>query len=167
MSAHMSGAPLTIVYQRKTYKFSPLRDLDYGEFEMWAQDRFIQVTKRNIKDLPEADQKILLMNSFEKAALITFSSKEARVLMKSVEGAAFLCYLSLRREHPDMTLDEVRTLCTHPSFIDVAFSTIAELAQPIKTRSKTAKKKLLRSRVKKSTKRCPKNTGGQQKKSAT
>jgi len=164
MSTHMAGVPIELIFQDKKYTFHPLRDMDYGEFEAWAQDRYIQVTKRNIADLPETERHMLLLQSFERASLITFSSKEARILMSSVEGAAKLLHLSIRRGEPAITEDDVRKLCTDPQFVVKAFDTIAQLTSPAIRKAAQAKKKSGKLPVKRSTRRSLKGMGGQLKK---
>ena len=163
MTAHITGAPLEFDFDGKTYLFYPLRDKDYGEFEIWAQDRYIQTTKRNLEGLSEDQQKLLLMNAFEHASLITFASAECKAMMQSVEGAAKLVHLSLRRGEPDITLDDVRIMCTNPDFVVAAFAKIATLTSPYSTSRVEAKKKERLSQGKKSIKRSRKGTAGRHK----
>jgi len=119
----------------------PLRDGDYAAFEIWAQDRFIQTVKRNIKDLPEAQQTILLSDALTKASLITFGSEECRILMSSIDGAAKLLHLSIRRGDPTITYDDVRSMCTDPEFVACAFEKIVFLSSPDLSREKEKLKK--------------------------
>jgi len=172
MTAHITGAPIEIVYDVKTVKLYPLRDGDFAEFEIWAQDRFIQTVKRNIKDLPEAQQTILLSDALTKASLITFGSEECRILMSSIDGAAKLLHLSIRRGDPTITYDDVRSMCTDPEFVACAFEKIVFLSSPDLSREKEKlKKKKTKKEVlekqnhspiyeKKSTSPLPKSTDG-------
>ncbi|HOM61928.1 MAG TPA: hypothetical protein PLP49_10915 [Anaerohalosphaeraceae bacterium] len=141
MTTHITGAPIELNYNGKNIMIYPLRDGDYAAFEIWAQDRFIQTVKRNIKDLPEAQQTILLSDALTKASLITFGSEECRILMSSIDGAAKLLHLSIRRGDPTITYDDVRSMCTDPEFVACAFEKIVFLSSPDLSREKEKLKK--------------------------
>ena len=154
MSSYMTQAPLELTVGDKSLILYPLRDRDCGVFERWCQDRYIETTKRNISDLPKEDQRVYMMQAFDRAALITFSSQEARILMGTVEGAARLLYLSINQGDAAFTLDDARALTVEPSFVEAALEKIASLMAPPDTseKSKPKKNQAKKQHVKKSTK---------------
>jgi hypothetical protein len=112
--AQITAAPVEVVIDGEILRFSPLRDSDYGEFERWVQDRVIELTKRHLDGLPAEERQHLLDRAFQTAERITIDSPEAVRLMTTVDGACKLAWLSLRREHSDITYERVRGLLTSP-----------------------------------------------------
>lgn len=151
----------------------PLRDGDYAAFEIWAQDRIIQTFKRNIKDLPEAQQMVLLSDAMYKASLITFFSEECLIMMDtSIDGSAKILHLSIVRGDPTITYEEVRSMCTDPVFVQQAREKLLFLSSPAffgkngKLKKKKTKKEVLEKQIpnptdeKKSISPLQKNTDG-------
>lgn len=139
LMGNMTASPIEFIYREQKFSFYPLRDCDFGEFEMWVQDRIVDVTKRNIRDLPPEQQTLLLMNACDRAALVTFGSKESLQLMRSVEGAARILYLSTRKAIP---LEKIRELASDPDFVAKAFQKVGYLAS-MATSKMLGKKKLI------------------------
>jgi hypothetical protein len=115
----MSAAPLEITVKRKDsqgnpinvkYRLSPLDQHNLGEFDRWAQDRYLDRVKANTKDLPEAMRMELLHRAFIEAANITLSSKQGSELMLTVEGMVKLFEISIRKEHPNITPEEITSI---------------------------------------------------------
>lgn len=142
MLKNMTASPLKVSHNGVTYTFYPLSDGDYGEFEMWMQDRFVSAARRHINDLPKDERTLILMDVIRQASLLTFSSPEAKALMGTVEGSSFLLYLSLRRGDGSLTHADVRALCTNPDFIVKGVQAVAQItavpfpAAPKKVRGK-------------------------------
>lgn len=161
--SNMAQSPLDFEYDGKKYVLFPLRDIDNQSFELWCQDRYIEVTRRNIKDLPIEEQRFHLSQAFDRAALITFSSAEARQLMGSIEGASRLLFYSIRQGDDTFTLEQARELASDVGFSSAALTKIAYLSTDMSNK-KPPKKKVKKSPVKKSTKHLRKDTGTPQKK---
>lgn len=125
--SQITAAPSHIKIGDKTWRARPLADGDYGEFERWVQDRFITLAKRNLDGLSDPDRATLLKVAYDKASALTISSPESLALMSTVDGAAFLLYLSLRREHSEMTVELARELATDPSALDAFMDRIRQL----------------------------------------
>ncbi len=146
--AKATAAPIHITLGKKEYRVSPLRDADYGEYEVWVQDRFVSVAKRTTKDLEPEERDSILKDAVSKAGAMTISSPEALRLMGSVEGAAMLMYLSIRRRHPDITYDEMVKLLTDPENLEYAMEKYDTLMGPEKTPKKGGlRKKRVKKRV--------------------
>ncbi|MFA5041114.1 MAG: hypothetical protein WC464_05730 [Bdellovibrionales bacterium] len=125
--AKMTAAVSELKIDNITYRISPLRDMDFGEFERWVQDRYMDVALRNLELLSEKDREVLIKAAYEKAAALTASSPEAIGLMTTVEGAAKLLWLSLRRERPDITIEAAQELATHPKTVKLFMDKIHDL----------------------------------------
>ena len=126
------------------YRVSPLQDKDFGAFERWVQQRFLEVTKQNLEGLTEDQATRQLDRAFERAGLITFVSPEASALMASVEGAVFLFWLSVRHEHPDVTESQLTKLLTDPANMDAVMDIVHDLNKehtPVKKKRPAPKRK--------------------------
>jgi hypothetical protein len=109
-----------ITVGEKTYTLAPLTDKDYGEFEQWIQDRYIDSVKRNSADLTEKERERQLDRAFETAPFITSTSVKGLAIMKSIAGLSRLLWLSFRKEHPDITTEEVSKMLLDPEVADLA-----------------------------------------------
>jgi hypothetical protein len=98
-----------------TYRLSPLADKDWGEFERWVQDKHMDLARRNMEGMKPEDRKVLIEAAYKQAASITISSPEALSIMSTVDGAAYLLYISLRREMPEIDFQAALELCTDPA----------------------------------------------------
>lgn len=127
MSANVTAASVEFVVGDITYRISPLSDRDFGEFENWVQDRFLDVAKRNLEGLVQADRDALLKAAYETSSRLTITSPEALKLMSTVDGAAYLLYLSLRRDHPDVTFEKAKEISTNPKVLRQFMDRINEL----------------------------------------
>jgi hypothetical protein len=132
----MTAAVSELKIDNITYRISPLRDMDFGEFERWVQDSYMDVALRNLESLSEKDREVLIKAAYEKASNLTFASKESITLMTTVDGAAKLLWLSLRREHPDITIEIAQELATHPKTIKLFMDKIHDLNRILSHESK-------------------------------
>lgn len=140
-TAEATAAPTVVKLAGKTYRVSPLRDKDFGEFEAWVQDQRIAVVRRNLDGLEPEERQRQLDRAYDSAARLTIASPESIALMMSAEGAAKLLYLSLRREQPDITEEKVLELLTDPKTFEDAMDAIDRLQRRSKKRGSTKAKK--------------------------
>jgi len=138
--ANTTAAPLRFEVDGKAYCMSPLKDRDFGEFELWLQDRCIDLARRNTEGLAPGDKEILRC-AVDKAMKLTISSPEALDRMMTIDGASELLYLSLRAEHPDITYEEARRLCTRAEVLKVCMDRITMLNSPPKASASADPKK--------------------------
>jgi hypothetical protein len=126
-TGQLTAAPITVSLGGKEYKLSPLRDRDYGEYERWIQSQIINIAKDNLDGLPEDQQKLLLIHAFEQARKVNITSPEFLQRMNTVEGAAKLLHLMMRRNHPEMTEINVLSLLTDPKNLNTAMDGVNTL----------------------------------------
>jgi hypothetical protein len=137
----ITASPSEIEIGGQVYRISPLRDRDFGEFERWVQDRYLDVARRNLEGLNETDKVTLLKCAYEKAASLSISSPESLKLMTTIDGAAMLMYLSLRREQPDITYNKAIELTTDAKMVKFCMDKIQTLNTPLKTSAAKANSK--------------------------
>lgn len=171
-TAQVTAAPLEIELSGKKYLLSPMRDRDYGEFQRWVQSRIIQLAKDNLNGLSEDEKKFLLVHAYEKASNIKENSPETLRTIQTIEGAAKLAFIMMRKNHPELTEDRVLELFTDPENVSKTMDGIDTLLEldslklPV-TDTQNQKKALSKKPPKKKTEKpqsingLPKNTDGE------
>lgn len=156
----VTAAPIPIVFDGKTYYMSPMRDIDYGEFEAWVQDQVIALAKRNLKGLPLEQQNAMLEHAFDRANELTIHSPDALSRMSTVEGAAKVTFLSLRKRHSEVTEEQVREWMTNPDTLSRALDKFDSVnALPKIVTKKRATQKTVRKKRKAIRRQKAKSTG--------
>jgi len=148
----ITAAPSEIDFEGKTYRLTPLADQDFGEFQRWMQDNYIDLAKRNLDGLSEADRSSFLAHAYDEAAKLTLDSPETLRIMRTVDGAAKLLWLSLRREHPELTFQDAKVLCTKVEFVKWSMERIDRINR-LNLREESALKKKLQAKKKRPRKR--------------
>lgn len=88
----------------------PVRIVDIGEIEAWAQGRVIEDAARAISTvgLIEDDARMVMREAFTERRKILFLSSETQgLILQSMEGISRLVWLSARQADPSLTLDDV------------------------------------------------------------
>ncbi len=156
-TAQATAAAHTVNIGGRTFRMSPLRDRDYGEFEAWVQDKHIALFKRNLEGLPDDERQRQLDRAFDRAAEIGIHSPEAMSAMCTVDGVGKLVWMGIRREHPDVKEDEIVSLMTSPEFIRQALDEIDNVNH---MHTPATKKKTGRLGERKRTSHSQRRTGG-------
>lgn len=117
--AEMTAAPLEIpikvkdsqgVEHEKIYRMAPLTQADFGEFELWMQTRYVDRVKEMTKDLTPEERSTQIKYALERSVELTVTSNEGVRIINTLDGMKHLVYISLRREHPAIDLEEVGRL---------------------------------------------------------
>lgn len=106
-TADVTAAVGTVKLLGQVYYISPLRDVDYGEFNRWMQQEHVKLTKDAIKGMDVEVQKALLREAIAEARKLDVTSPDALQVMTSFGGSCKLLWLSLRRRQPDLTEEEL------------------------------------------------------------
>lgn len=131
-----AGSPFEFVIREKSYLLSPLLDIDLGTLEKWVQDRHVDLVKRNCDGMNESDRRYHVDKAFDVASLITINSPQSIEILSTPEGSIMMLWLSMRRNHPEMTKEEVSLLCENREELEEACKKIVG-----KTKVKAPKKK--------------------------
>ena len=107
-------APLSITHEGREYTLSPLELGDFAELERWLQVLPYDLAARKLTALgkqatPEVRKDILADAKAESSDSAVWSPGFGRKLA-SLEGTAYLLYLSLRHAHPDITRENAGRL---------------------------------------------------------
>lgn len=110
-TAEATAAPISVALGEKTFLISPLRDMDYGLLEKYAQDKYMDLAIRNSEKLESESLKAeLIKRAFDTAARVTFTSLEGMRQLTTTGGMIMLVWVSLRKEHPELSIDDVGEL---------------------------------------------------------
>ncbi len=145
----MAGAAAEIQLNGSTYRMRPLTIDDFAEFERWVDDAPIRQAIRNLSGLNPDLQTKLLQQAQEAAGQSSQDSsdkRQARIAsqMTSMGGIGYLIWLSLRREHPDLTLEAILQLLTMDTlpYVQMRLDSINGFSSPSPKRvSRNARKR--------------------------
>lgn len=147
--SQVTAAPIELTIKDEVYLLRPLQDSDYGELEVWLQDQYINVTKRNLKGLDKEQQATLLERAFDTAVTLTLTSPEASPFTLSPGFSVRMVWMALRRDRPNMTMSDVADLLVEPETLDAAMfkleliekKTLPKKARLRRTRPKVRRRK--------------------------
>ena len=96
------GARVPVTIGGDEYFMSPPTLADMAEAEKWLESRVVEGVRQRLKDhgaeLTEAERLSILANAIERAP---------EVSRASVDGTRYMAYVSLRHNHPDLSLEDV------------------------------------------------------------
>lgn len=149
-TAQAAGSPVEVTLADQTYRMSPLRDVDYGEFDRWMQVRMIQTARQSLTpDMSEQDRHETMDAAMRQASLLTIASPHGARVANSIDGVAMLLWLGIRQNHPTVTREKLREQLADPRTISAAMDSF-DLANEVPDTSseKQPKKKPLKKRRK-------------------
>ncbi len=114
--AKATGAPLEITVDGEKFRFSPMTDKDFGEFENWVQFKVVQSAVSLLDISPPEYREGILQDAYARAAKVSLADPASSAFMGTIGGGVKLLYLSLRHEHKDIEEDKVKTLMLNPEF---------------------------------------------------
>jgi len=111
-TGRVTAAPTSIKFtDGNTYLFRPLTDKDFDTLDEWLQSRYVENGMKAIPaEWPEEKQNAVINSIVRASLMITFLTPGGLELLGTLQGMTFVSWLSLRKEHPHLTLDLVREL---------------------------------------------------------
>ena len=97
--------PVNIYRSKETeepeeFVYSPLSLDDIEDLDSWVRKRHIDLAKPHGADV--------VAIALQQATTMTFMSGVGAKLLATVEGMAYLCWLSLSKKHPEVSITESR-----------------------------------------------------------
>lgn len=108
----MVASPRPAIIAGREYMLHPLTDADRGEFAAWVQERILAINARACASLsPEAQVTLTreAMAAYHRVEQ-TLDCDEAKRITATSDGAARLLWLSMRRTHGSLSVDDVRQM---------------------------------------------------------
>jgi len=156
MTAAISASKRTITLGEKSYQMSPLSYKEIGEFEEWMRSAYMEQQSKLCEHVPASMQSEFFVRAGATAGLLAMAvDKEANPdifkvadsIIRSLPGSTRLMWLSIRRNHPDVELDEIGEYLSDPSVLGSLLATFNEMnTEPDAQTSGKAKKKVYKKR---------------------
>lgn len=108
-----SAAPTPVKLGDKTYLLSPLDTRDFGIILRSVKLHMMQLAKDAAEGLPSAEREMLLKHAYDRAAEVQYGHAQVLALMQDIDCITQMVWLSIRKEHPQITLEEVAKLLTN------------------------------------------------------
>lgn len=110
-----TAAPIEISIGNKEWKLAPITLKGFGELEQWMRSKIVSVAREAASGLSSEEYTLLIRTALDKAAHIclmaakkgTKEKEEIDSLMSSIDGIIKIISLSAKRNHPNITDDEV------------------------------------------------------------
>jgi hypothetical protein len=144
--ARMTAASVPITFaDGTTYQFSPLTDKSIDEIDEWLQAKVIETARHSLKpDTPKEEREETLRIAVQESQKVSFLNDDGLLLLATVPGMTFLCWLALRREHPEVTQEQLRDKLSDASNILIVNEKFAHVnkREPLLKKVRRAKPKM-------------------------
>jgi len=110
----LASTPVELDFNGRKLKFSPLTLSDFGVLENYVKSQRLQTILESYRlmgdlSLQEQSEKEKIMRAVTTASLEPVDFVQAMV---SVRGSMYMIWLSAKKEHPEMTMDELSSFVT-------------------------------------------------------
>jgi hypothetical protein len=105
----LTAAPMPVTIGGKEYRMSPLSDKLHQTMTNWARAKFVEIAVEAAKMLDEENRKEIMSVALRDACKFEWNSANGAgiELATSLAGVTQLCFLSFRKEHPNITPEEI------------------------------------------------------------
>lgn len=128
-TAQATAAPAPIRIGDRDLLMSPLTDEDVGILENWARSRIRNAVMSNLDGLTPEQQQRQLDRLYDRLPNVTAWSAEGAAHISTVEGSMKSLWLSVRRNHPDVTEEWIREQLADPKAMLDAVASQSELEE--------------------------------------
>ena len=112
----------------KTYQVSPLDDDSLIALDEYVRAKFVARTAPLIEALKsEKDKQLAFAVAFRQSFALTWLSGEGAKTIGTVDGMAHLLYEGVRKNHPEVTVEELRRALFDPVNVRKANAVFTEL----------------------------------------
>lgn len=87
-------------------------DKDYTELNEWVKSRFIVLAREACKSLPPIDRREMLDIAIRAVMGVTWISEDGQRIVNSTDGIAYIAYVMLRDQNPDITYEWLQEACS-------------------------------------------------------
>lgn len=119
MTARVTAAATPLVMNDGTrLQFSPLTDRDIDEIDEWLQARVIDNAQRSLgPSLSQAERDEVLSAAARESLTISMVSPIGARMLATIAGMTRLLWQSVKRNHPEVTEDDLRRHMSNPDNI--------------------------------------------------
>lgn len=113
-----SAARVPLVLNGITLDCSPLDDESQDALNEWVRDRYLdQVAKMAEKLKNNETKQSMLLSATQFSVSLTWASEMGAQLLASVDGIARIVYESCRKNHPNITYEQIKQHMLDPAAI--------------------------------------------------
>lgn len=87
-------------------------DRSYVELDEWVKSKFILLARQACKNLPPIDRREMLDIAIKAVMGITWISEDGHKIVNSSDGIAFIAYILIRDQNPEITYEWLQEACT-------------------------------------------------------
>ncbi len=150
---HATAAARTVKANGQEWHVSPLTAREWGEFQSWLKDEYLELIQRNAEKIKDKDVRAkVVSDAFARVARFSMDAPELASLANSPAGLYRLVRLHLLRRHPEVTEEDVANILNSAEVQSLFLKRINDSLGPAggrkKKRAKRTKKRVKR-RVKK------------------
>lgn len=114
----VTAASFPIQLAGKEFHMSPLTDRDIDELDTWLQAQMVEIARASLKDdMSEREREEILGAAMREASRMTWLSGDGARKMRTLRGVSRVLWQSLRRRHPELSHDEVKSMLMDPATI--------------------------------------------------
>jgi len=126
-----TAAPSELTIGGAAYRCRPLAFAEMGEFDRWARDSYLAEQARLVDtlDLTRTDRIEMLKAAVAMTGKLSMTTGDPEAMMimagltHSLEGVTRLTWLSIKREHPNVTLQKIGEGMADPQMMNEALAT--------------------------------------------
>lgn len=108
--AAITGAAVPLKIGDKEFMMSPLTDRDIVELDLWVQAKYVQIARESARDENLQERNRIEELATKTAASLTWMHGTGAQILASVDGMARLVWQAVRKNHPSVSLSELRAL---------------------------------------------------------
>jgi hypothetical protein len=113
-----AASPLDLVDEdgkEVRYWLTPLEDIECSELDEYVQAHCIRIARMSLdKNTPQRERDETMRAATETAMSITWTSGVGARWMASVDGMATLLWVSAKKRHPEIKMEDLRKLMLSP-----------------------------------------------------
>lgn len=128
---NVTAAPQTIRLAGRDITMRPLTMKDWGEVQRWLRQHYRQQVEEVAEGLPPSERTAYIVECRKKELGLRVGTAEGDKLLCTFEGLVLLLHLSVRRDHPELTvqaLEDMVHTTDLPAVLD-AFTRVNALEQ--------------------------------------
>ncbi len=144
---HATAAARTVKANGREWHVSPLTAREWGEFQTWLKDEYLDLIQRNARKIKDKDVRAkVVADAFARVARFSMDAPELASLANSPAGLYRLVRLHLLRRHPKVTEEDVAAILNSEEVQALFLKRINDSLGRKKKRTKRTKKRVKKRR---------------------
>lgn len=108
----LTNAPVPFYLNGRELKARCLSDRDYTALDEWVKSRFIRVARESCTGLDPDERREMLEIAIKSVAGMSWTYGEGAQIIYSKEGIAFIAYMMIKEDHPEISYEWLVEACS-------------------------------------------------------